>query len=231
MANTDIRVLTSFKGHRKRRKLKRLIGPGATDYLIDFWITVALDRPTGDLSGWDECDIADAAGWPEDKDPNELVNALVDCKWLDKTEDGYHPHNWEVHQAWACNADKRSAKARHASNKRWEMRLACSEDAQSNPPSPTPTPTPIPNNGRPFHYKVKVSIPKDFYITDEMKKYAENNLNDPNYANQFTHMFINACKAKGYKYQDWQAAWKNWLGRDIKDHPELKKQKLRGVKI
>ena len=80
--NTDIRVWVSFKGHRKRKRLKRMLGPGATDYLIDLWISVSQDRPSGVLTGWDELDIADAADWPEDKDPEILVDALVKCGWF-----------------------------------------------------------------------------------------------------------------------------------------------------
>ena len=75
----DIRLLASFKGHRKRKRLKRLIGPEATDYLIDLWLTTRMDRPDGILYGWDEYDIADAAGWPDEKEPSEFINALKDA--------------------------------------------------------------------------------------------------------------------------------------------------------
>ena len=43
--NTDIRISVSFKGHRKRKKLKLYLkDDGATEYLIDLWISVATDR-------------------------------------------------------------------------------------------------------------------------------------------------------------------------------------------
>ena len=74
--NTDIRVSTSFKGHRKRLRLRRMIGDRSDSYLIDFWITVAMDCPTGILDGWDEMDIADAAGWHGDA--QEFVGNTVE---------------------------------------------------------------------------------------------------------------------------------------------------------
>ena len=33
--NSDIRLAVSFRGHRKRKRLRLLLGPGSTDYLID----------------------------------------------------------------------------------------------------------------------------------------------------------------------------------------------------
>lgn len=55
--NTDIRLLVSFKGHRKRKRFKMVIGLEATDYLIDLWLTAAEDRPDGILSGWDDTEL------------------------------------------------------------------------------------------------------------------------------------------------------------------------------
>lgn len=65
--NTDIRIAVSFCNHRKRRKLKLVIGDNSTDYLIDLWLSTAMNHPDGRLIGMDETDIALAAGW--DKDP------------------------------------------------------------------------------------------------------------------------------------------------------------------
>ena len=33
--NTDIRLAVSFRGHRKRKRLRLLLGPGSTDYLLE----------------------------------------------------------------------------------------------------------------------------------------------------------------------------------------------------
>lgn len=60
--NSDIRLAVSFRGHRKRKRLRLLLGPGSTDYLIDLWIATAMNHPNGILQGMDETDIALEAG-------------------------------------------------------------------------------------------------------------------------------------------------------------------------
>ena len=141
--NTDIRIATSFKGHRKRKKLVRLIGPRAEVYLIDLWITVAMDCPDGVLVGWDEGDIADACDWPDD--PKKLVDSLIEANLLAKDSDGnYVIHGWCEHQGWACKAKQRSESARKAANAKWgntqsvndasASKAQCGNDAEGNAP-------------------------------------------------------------------------------------------------
>ena len=118
--NTDIRLLISFKNHRKRKRLRMILGPDSTDYLIDLWLTVAEQRPDGVLTDWDEFDIAVAAGWQ--KEPRELVDALLETKWINKPNGCYKIHDWDEHQGWACGAKKRSDVAKKAAEARWEKR-------------------------------------------------------------------------------------------------------------
>src|SRR5574343_824536 len=119
--NTDIRLLTSFKGHRKRLRLRKLLGDRYLDYLIDLWLTVAQDRPEVVLDGWDELDIAIASGY--EGNANEYASALRSVGFLDANGDCYKLHDWNEHQGWASNAKKRSEAARKASIKRWENRF------------------------------------------------------------------------------------------------------------
>lgn len=166
--NTDIRLLLSFKGHRKRRRLRTLLGPGATDYLIDFWLTVAQDRPSGALTGWDETDIALAAGW--EGEPQLFVDAMMQAGFLEHGEDGvYRPHDWAEHQPWVIGAPERSRKAKHAADSRWgntakSMPDACSPHATSMPDAmrvamlndaPSPSPKAIKNKA---HYSNDTSL-------------------------------------------------------------------------
>lgn len=119
--NTDIRLLISFKGHRKRKKLEMILGPGATGCLIDLWLTVAQDSPEGILHEWGEDDIEIAAGW--NGAPNEFVAALIKTKFLDLGKDGnYIIHDWSEHQSWATGAKARSAAAKKAAAARWNQR-------------------------------------------------------------------------------------------------------------
>jgi hypothetical protein len=127
--NTDIRLATTFVGHRKRRRLKRLLGPGYLDYLIDLWLRIALCRPDGDLSGWTVEDIADEARF--EGDPQKFVDALVTSGWFDydKRKKCYRPHDWEIYQTWAIEAEKRSKHAAKAAAARWEKRYRKKADS------------------------------------------------------------------------------------------------------
>lgn len=126
---SDIRLATSFRGHRKRKRLTRILGKGATDHLIDLWLSVAESCPTGKLSGWDDIDIADAAGWEEE--PSLLVQALIDCRFLDLTDGIYQLHGWEDHQSWVVGAPARKKAAQQAAKARWNKRNRLAGNAKS----------------------------------------------------------------------------------------------------
>jgi len=148
--NTDIRIAVSFKGHRKRKRLRIMLGPDSTDYLLDLWISTAMNHPTGILSGMDAVDIALEAGWEED--PETFVKALRTCGFLDVSGDGvYSLHDWDDHQGYAIHAEKRTEKARKAALARWgtkeenapSMPGAMLQASFSNAPSPAPAPAPL----------------------------------------------------------------------------------------
>ena|GEM_PF-4077080 len=151
--NTDIRIAVSFKGHRKRRKLRMLLGAGSTDYLIDLWINTATNHPDGVLAGMSTLDVALESGWEDD--PEKFVSAMVECGFLDKGEDGtYRLHDWEDHQPFVIEAPKRSLQAQKAAEARWgkksgkpaaskpntpSMQAACDQHAGRNAPTYLPT--------------------------------------------------------------------------------------------
>lgn len=150
--NTDIRIAVSFRNHRKRRKLRLVLGDNSTDYLIDLWLSTAMNHPDGKLVGMDEVDIALEAGW--EKDPAVFVDGLMRCGFLDRDESGtYVLHDWEDHQGYAIFADARTEKARKAAKIRWGKPAhapSIEKDATSNAPSienpcPYPAPNPSPN--------------------------------------------------------------------------------------
>lgn len=140
--SSDIRLAVSFRGHRKRKRLRLLLGPGSTDYLIDLWIATAMNHPNGILEGMDETDIALEAGW-EGEDVQKLVSALVECGFLEKTESGeYALHDWEDHQAYVIHAEQRKTQARNAAAARWKQPQAekdipeeCRQHTGSNAPT------------------------------------------------------------------------------------------------
>ena len=108
--NTDIRVQTTFKGHRKRLRLRAILGPGSTDYLIDLWITTAEDRPSGVFTGLDALDIAIMAGWQGD--PAVFVQALHDVRFLDLNDGVYSLHDWHEHNPFVADSLDRGEKNR-----------------------------------------------------------------------------------------------------------------------
>lgn len=138
--NSDIRLAVSFRGHRKRKRLRLLLGPGSTDHLIDLWIATAMNHPSGLLQGMDEIDIALEAGW--EGDPAQFVSALTECGFLEKTGSGaYALHDWNDHQGYVIHAERRKAQARHAAAARWkpqsgqDMPGASDRHPDGNPPS------------------------------------------------------------------------------------------------
>ena len=142
MANVDIRIAVSFRDHRKRKRLRSLVGPDATDLLLDLWIATAMNHPSGVLRGMDDLDIALEAGWDPDTrgEPSRFVSALVACGLLERLPDGdYALHDWNEHQAYAVHARERSQRARAAASARWNaegaeaMPAACAEHAVSMP--------------------------------------------------------------------------------------------------
>ncbi len=172
--NTDIRISISFRSHRKRRKLMMSLNTprSATDYLLDFWISVAMDRSSGVLSGLNETDIAMMAGW--EGDPEVFVGAMVDVGFLEKTEKGYVVHEWDIHNGWASTASIRSAKARNAARVRWgqdPLPLKLNADAMQphseciatgDAPSPYPSPNPSPKPNPKPKKKGGDKYPADF---------------------------------------------------------------------
>jgi hypothetical protein len=115
--NTDIRISTSFLNHRKRKKLKQILGPGSTDYLIDLWINTALNRPKGVLYDMDKSDIALDAGW--EGRAELFVDTLLEVGFLDFDGECFKLHDWDKHQSWAIGADDRSLAAAKNQVFRW----------------------------------------------------------------------------------------------------------------
>jgi hypothetical protein len=155
----DIRLKFSFKNHRKRKKLNRLLNlsDSGTDYLINLWISTAENHPNGLLNGMDEIDIALEAGW--EGPAEEFVDALLAAGWLEQNHNGsYLLHDWDEHQSYIIHSDRRKLQAKMAAAKRYgneglflalkkrfdavSMLSANSEDTNSNAPSPSPSPSP-----------------------------------------------------------------------------------------
>jgi hypothetical protein len=145
----DIRIDTTFRDHRKRKRLAADLGADGVLALVDLWLSVAQTRPDGVLAGMDVTDIELDAQWPGE--PGAFVSACVGRGFLDLGADGvYRVHNWEEHQPWVIGAKARADHARTAAVKRWgrsehapAVLTGCSEHATSmrgacSPQCPSP---------------------------------------------------------------------------------------------
>lgn len=167
--NTDIRISTSFLDHPKTKRVQREAGIEGVLCLLRLWSWCAKERPDGDLSGLDEMAIADAAGWPMEKDPAIFVNALRG-RYLDGEPGAHTLHDWEEHNPYAATAEDRTEQARkaahtrhHTNQNRWLRTCpfcvedretkdadpaassagAMQEHADSNAPKPKPLTAPV----------------------------------------------------------------------------------------
>lgn len=103
--NTDIRLSVEFWDHPKTVKLERRLGLEGVKALQVLWAWSAKNRPDGALSGMDEEDIEIAAGWKGND--GELLQILIELRWIDKDADGYALHDWTEHNDWASKVTDR----------------------------------------------------------------------------------------------------------------------------
>ncbi len=84
-----------LRDNPKTRKLSRLLGvnvPTVIGHLQCLWWWATDYAQDGELSKYDDEDIADAMMW--DKEPKELIEALVKVRFLDEDETGRRIHDW-----------------------------------------------------------------------------------------------------------------------------------------
>lgn len=103
-----IEVHQSLPGHRKTKKLKRMLKvkePAAVGHLVMLWLWCIDSAADGDLSQLEDEDIAEAAGWPGD--PERFRTALTDAGFLD--EDG-KLHDWKDYASFNDALDRAEEK-------------------------------------------------------------------------------------------------------------------------
>lgn len=123
MGITDIRILTAIRKHPKRSRLAselQVSDAAVLGHLVDLWIAVAESKPNGVLDGWDEVDIACAAGWSGEA--KLFTDCLIEKRWIDRSKKTgvLRIHDWRQHQPHVCAASQRSKNARIAAFARWE---------------------------------------------------------------------------------------------------------------
>ncbi len=106
----DIRIALNFKTNRKRKRLYKKLGAEGILSLIDLWISVAENRSSGVLTGYDRDDIEIEANW--NGESGLFFKEMINCKFLDEKDGVYEMHNWSIRQSWVFTSEDRSDKAR-----------------------------------------------------------------------------------------------------------------------
>ena len=227
--NTDIRLATRLRNSRKRMRFEAMLGENSFMHIIDLWLTAAMERPDGRLTGWDEIDICLAANWKGENADFMRAACSPQCAFIEKHKETYCLHDWQEHQAYACAAPERSEAARKAAKARWDkklkreekqtdnadaMRSACGGHAEGNAPSPSPTPTPNPSPKPIKKTRAKngaCQIPKDFKITDDMRSWFLNQNFQNIEIRSATDEFVDYWKSEKKVKRDWVATWRNGM--------------------
>ena len=157
MASNDIRLNVDFVDHIKVKRLIRKLGHEGFYSLIKLFSVTAKMYPKGALIGCDHLDVEELSQWTGE--PELFVNVLMesDTLFLEEKEGTLFLHEWAESQPWVFNSPERSAKAKKAIQKRWDMtnktnqkedntpgntRSNTSSNTRSNTPLPLPSPIP-----------------------------------------------------------------------------------------
>lgn len=120
--------------HPKTKRASRALGlsiPAMAGHLIALWLWCMDYAKHGDLSQYTNEEIADAAMW--EGDAATFYQALVECKWLEATEDKLLVHDWFEYGGKLTTEKEKDAARKRA-------------DRASKPSTPSP---PQPNNSIP----------------------------------------------------------------------------------
>lgn len=104
--NTDIRLSVIFFNHIKTLQLERRCGKEGVLCLLKLWVWAAVNRPSGDLSGYSLDDLELFSGWTGES--GCFGEALRDIGWLDgEGESSFQLHGWEEFQTWVTTVATR----------------------------------------------------------------------------------------------------------------------------
>ena len=240
--NPDIRLSTAFFLNRKTRKLHRKLGDHGVLCLLRLWTVVAIEKPSGILSGWDSDDIEIEAEYEGEK--GIFTNTLIDIGLLEENDGCYCIHNWKTRQSWVYKSEERGNKARLSrmakthrdlyerlvkegykeitrteyekltTNQRIVNGALTPAPAPAPSPAPSPSPSPTTLKKEKEGKKKKIFSPPSLQDVKTYCKERGNNLD--------AEQFINFYQAKGWyvgknKMKDWRAAVRTWEKRSRRD--------------
>ena len=91
--NTDIRLSVNFFNHIKTLKLERQCGKEGVLCLLKLWVWAAVNRPSGDLSGYSLDDLELFSGWKGES--GCFGEALQELRWIEGKRNSFRLHGWE----------------------------------------------------------------------------------------------------------------------------------------
>lgn len=101
-------------GHPKTKRLSKLLGtsvPATVGHLTLLWHWALKYATDGELSKFDDDEIADAAMW--EGDPYSFVSALLETGWIDESADGLVLHEWEQYGGKSLEAREKNKERQH----------------------------------------------------------------------------------------------------------------------
>ena len=208
-----------FRALMRSLKLPQYVVVGLLESL---WMLASQFADDGDLSRFDSNAIADFSGF--EGDAEALMDALVECRWIDRDGDTLRVHDWEDHCPDYIYDRRRKRR------KRDELRSipGMSGKVLDNPGKSPPT---KPNHTKPSIRQSSFVPPK----VEEVKAYCLERGNSVD-AEQFMNHYTSNGWMKGKsKIRDWKAAVRTWEKNDFqsgsisgsrssseRDRPELR---------
>ena len=128
-----------LRGHPKTKRLAKRLKIqvyAAVGLLHCLWYWAVDYAPDGDLSGFEDWEIADAAGY--EKDPSKLMDALIFSGFLDNTDTGIKIHDWDDYAGRTI--EQREEKKKKNRERQKKYRESHKEEKQSETDNATITP-------------------------------------------------------------------------------------------
>jgi len=170
--------LVKFKAFQKRLKLPLGYAIGILESL---WIFAQTQARDGDLTKFTALEIA---GWIEyPGEPEQLIDALVECRWLDRIDDRILIHDWDEHKPnWLKGVEEKKAKkaiqpgvepsTEPGTEPSCQPGMEPSSEPSTEPPKPKPKTLPKPNEKKQAKKgmaKGKSWKPEDFDLPEHMQ--------------------------------------------------------------
>lgn len=208
--------------HPKTRKAARMLGigiPQMIGHLHCLWYWAFDYAQDGNLTPYENADIADAALWQGD--PNAFVQALIECGTGGA---GFIDEDYQIHE-WMDYAGKLILKRKADAVRKRAVRLKLDSESPStgHPPDIRGT-AQVPNRTQPNHTgpnptggeraKNRAATPtplsSTFEILPLMREWGAEKVPMLD-LDSATEQWLDYCRSKNVKYIDWQAAWRQGM--------------------